>query len=248
MAFRSLFFDKAVLSGCGKLSHPEIGDVHYTVRTNARRVIARWKGSGLHVTLPPSMSLSDVEAVLDRMKPKLIKMRPQERLYEAGHTFDFGDFRVQVCSGGEFRRGCAIISRAARDFEIRLGSDEDFYSQAASMAISEAMKKIARYLAPVILLPRAGELASALGCSPRRWSVSSGRRVLGRCNTRGEIAISSVVVFLPQDLRDYIVCHELAHLSEMNHSAAFHAVCNRYCGGREAEFVRRLRSFKFPLV
>ncbi len=34
----------------------------------------------------------------------------------------------------------------------------------------------------------------------------------------------------------------------MNHSAAFHELCNAYCDGREAELQRRLRAWRFPLL
>jgi predicted metal-dependent hydrolase len=35
-------------------------------------------------------------------------------------------------------------------------------------------------------------------------------------------------------LVDYVVCHELAHLRHMNHSAAFWAEVARMCPGHEA--------------
>ena len=52
---------------------------------------------------------------------------------------------------------------------------------------------------------------------------------------------------MPADLRRFVVCHELAHLSEMNHSAAFHRLCDSYLGGREAELNRAVKAFRFPV-
>jgi hypothetical protein len=56
-----------------------------------------------------------------------------------------------------------------------------------------------------------------------------------------------MLVFLQQELRDYIVWHELAHLTHMNHSADFHALCNSYCGGREKDMREKLRLVRWPL-
>ncbi|MDE5555389.1 MAG: M48 family metallopeptidase, partial [Muribaculaceae bacterium] len=113
--------------------------------------------------------------------------------------------------------------------------------------IARMMKSIARYLAPAVLLPRAADLADSVGVRPAEWRLTSGRKTLGRCDSRRVISLSVVLVFMPQELRDYVVYHELAHLTEMNHSPKFHALCDRYCNGREAELERRLKQFRFPL-
>ena len=79
------------------------------------------------------------------------------------------------------------------------------------------------------------------------WNVRRIKRALGKCSSKGIISLSPLLIFLPPDLVDFVIYHELAHLSEMNHSQAFHEICNRYCGGREAEYESRLRSFRFPV-
>ena len=55
-------------------------------------------------------------------------------------------------------------------------------------------------------------------------------------------------MLLPAELRDYVICHELAHLSEMNHSPEFHRILNGYLGGREAELVAALKAYKWPVL
>jgi hypothetical protein len=55
-------------------------------------------------------------------------------------------------------------------------------------------------------------------------------------------------VFLPQELRDLIILHELAHLSEMNHSPRFHALLDTYLDGREALLRNLLRNYAWPIL
>lgn len=57
-----------------------------------------------------------------------------------------------------------------------------------------------------------------------------------------------MLVFLPLELSDYVIYHELAHLTEMNHSPRFHALLDSYLGGREAELVRKLKGFVWPVL
>ena len=73
-------------------------------------------------------------------------------------------------------------------------------------------------------------------------------RKLGHCTTKPVIQLSRNLMFLPEPLVRYIICHELAHLTHMNHSPQFHALCNQYCNGKEKELERQLRQFHFPIL
>ncbi len=54
-------------------------------------------------------------------------------------------------------------------------------------------------------------------------------------------------MMLPPDLIRYVICHELAHLTQFNHSPAFHELLNKMLDGREVELKRQIDAFPWPI-
>ncbi len=67
-----------------------------------------------------------------------------------------------------------------------------------------------------------------------RWVTNQGKR-WGSCTAHtGEIRLSHRLRLVPEWVLDATIVHELAHLLHPDHSAAFHAVANRYPRQRDA--------------
>lgn len=75
-----------------------------------------------------------------------------------------------------------------------------------------------------IILPKAFEMAQAISRTPCRVTVKDTRSRWGSCSSRGDLAFSWRLVLAPGWILDYVVAHEVAHLAELNHSAAFWTV------------------------
>ena len=233
------------------LHHNELGDIIVTFKSNARSFIARWSSNVLTVTVPAMASDADVQSALNRLMPKILAAKSRDtqfvKYYENQEIKLDGLLIVIVRQ--HLRRDSILIKQNSIELvTIAVGDELDFDNIKTSQFISKALKRIARKNAARILLPRARQLAETLHCNPSTWEISAGSRILGQCNSARCIKLSYMLIFLPQDLRDYIICHELAHLTEFNHSPRFHEICNSYLGGKEKELIKKLKTYHWPLI
>lgn len=229
----------------GELQHETLGRVTVNIRHNSRHISARWKNGIVNINIPYGAKEIDLHRILDDLTPRLIASRPDISFYDGQKlSFPLVEFAIRQQSFAPSKiLGTASIPVSS----VEVGSDWDFENDQTTRAVSDMLCKIARKIAPQALLPRAREIAAEIGRHPTGWTISTGHRILGQCTERGIISLSYVLIFLPDDLRDYVICHELAHLSELNHSPQFHALLNSYLNGREAELANRLHSYRWPV-
>jgi len=67
-------------------------------------------------------------------------------------------------------------------------------------------------------------LATKLGVATPPLTLSNAKSRWGSCNSRGEVRLNWRLLQAPPHIINYVICHELAHLKQMNHSAKFWAV------------------------
>ncbi len=95
------------------------------------------------------------------------------------------------------------------------------------------------------------EFSAQLGKGIRRISLRDTRSRWGSCSGHGNLMFSWRLIMAPPDVLDYVAAHEVAHLVEMNHSAAFWAVVSDIYPDHQAprQWLRqngaRLHSYRF---
>lgn len=232
----------------GYLSHPELGPVKVTFRANSRSITARWRNDEVCLSVPVTATVESIRRALDSMAPRLLVKRPACASLAIGSRLEMPGLVIEVRRGTRFPdRVTAQPRRPLTVVEVgeRVAAD----AGGVTKSLRGILPKIAARLAPEMLLPRLRELADRhlpAGKTVASAGTFNGRRLLGRCYRDGRIELSCQLIFMPLELRDYVMRHELAHLSHHDHSPAFHDLCNRYCGGRERELEKMLRAFAWP--
>jgi predicted metal-dependent hydrolase len=77
-----------------------------------------------------------------------------------------------------------------------------------------------------------------------RIAIKDTSSLWGSCSRKGNLNFSYKLIFLPEELQEYVVVHELCHLAEPNHSRTFWALVEK----AQPEYVRLRRELRRYLL
>lgn len=91
-------------------------------------------------------------------------------------------------------------------------------------ALLPVLLQIARALLPDYV----ARLAGKVGVSSPTVCIRDQRTLWGSCTSGKSLSLNWRLLLLPPPLQDYIIYHELAHLTHMDHSGRFHKLLHAY--------------------
>lgn len=102
-------------------------------------------------------------------------------------------------------------------------NDECFYlpPDLAGEQIKNTCIQIYKMLGKQVLTAKTGKFSQLMGVDSLAVKINSAKTRWGSCSSRKNINYSWRLVMAPDEVIDYVVVHELAHLREMNHSDRF---------------------------
>ena len=95
-----------------------------------------------------------------------------------------------------------------------------------------------------VLVGRLRELAGIHHFDYKKVSIKNQKTKWGSCSSKNRINLNINLVRLPDQLRDYVILHELVHTRIKNHSSQFWAELDKTLGGGARELARKLRKYR----
>ena len=228
----------------------EFGKVVVTFRRGMKNVRCRWRGNRLYMSAPYGME-KQLEGLVDADRDKIRALNHQKITFHDGQVIPCFHTTLTISTDAKLTTNCVAHGIDPADgvsLYMRVPADLDLENDAATRALSKVISLLFGRIAHRYLIPYAQSEAARLGLKPRGFEIGKGTVKLGHCTRGGMIQLSRHLMLLPEPLVQYVVCHELAHLTHMDHSPAFHALLDSYLNGRSAELARQIAHFPRPIL
>ena len=132
-----------------------------------------------------------------------------DRTFEAGERFPFlGEDRELVI---ETRQKHEVDEESIR---LRMSAVEQ-------SSVKQVLENFYRSRAREYLTERTDHYAERMAVEYEKLELRNQRTRWGSCSTGGTISLNWRLIMAPPDVVDYIVAHELAHLTEQHHGREF---------------------------
>ncbi|MHC1790373.1 M48 family metallopeptidase [Solidesulfovibrio sp.] len=120
--------------------------------------------------------------------------------------------------------GCTLLVRGPGQVAVTGAVDDP-------AAVAAALAAFCRDRAGELLHPALAAVSRESGLAYTGLTVRAQRTRWGSCTAKGRISLNFTLAFLPWELCRLVLCHELCHTVELNHSSRFWNLLERHVPG-----------------
>lgn len=196
--------------------------IEYTLMRTKRKTIAIHitKNATLEVRAPLKMPKADIDRFVMSKKEwidKHLALMEDRICNKAEFALNYND--TVTMQGKEYPITSRTGNRAGFDGECFF-----FPPDLNSSEIKRLLIQVYRLVAKRLLTNKVIDYSNQMGVMPIAVKVNSAKTRWGSCSGKNSINFSWRLVLADDDVIDYVVVHELAHIVEHNHSDRFWGV------------------------
>jgi predicted metal-dependent hydrolase len=196
----------------------------YTLIRSRRRTAAiHIKDGCVEVRAPMKMPKRDIDKFVSSKEKWIIEhLARSQSIVARRETFSLSYGDTVTFRGTEYPLTAKDGTRAGFDGE-RFYLPPDFTPEQVKSVVVQTYRRLAQQLLP----KRVEHYAKLMNASPIAVRINGAKTRWGSCSAKKSLNFSWRLVMADDAVIDYVVIHELAHITEMNHSARFWAVVAR---------------------
>jgi len=191
------------------------GEIEYTlIQTNRRDILIQALEGGLtKIYAPKHARLSDIDAVVRENAEKIVAMKEalRQEPMKNGDTVRIEGVPRIVC----IAQGPASVRLTGDSFIITAPDPEN------SEAVRAQARTFLSEMALARIRSRIGYYQPLIGGEFGRVTIRAQRSRWGSCSSKHNLNFNWRLILAPPQCLDYVVIHELCHLTEFNHSPRF---------------------------
>lgn len=203
--------------------------IPYRVRRSgrARRLRIVVRPGGVEVVAPGRARDADIAAFVEQSRTWIAnKVAALRRTLEAHPGSPaLGDGARILLRGQPARVTVAIRGvprpRVSLDGDVRVDLPVRDAGRDAELAIEQALTRWLKTQARADAASYVERHGPVHGLLPSSLRIKAQRSLWGSCSARGAISLNWRLIFAPSPVFEYVVVHELCHLRERHHQAAF---------------------------
>jgi len=190
----------------------------YTLTRSKRKTLAIYiRNGGVDVRAPLRMPMREIDRFVVS-KEKWIRdnlaSKNEQAEKRSSFTLDYGDmilYRGKLCPIAQKAGNRAVFDHETFYLPQGLPVDE----------IKASCIRLYRVLAKRVIAERVQNYADKLSVKPATVKINSAKTRWGSCSAKKSLNFSWRLIMADDDVIDYVVVHELAHIIELNHSKRF---------------------------
>ncbi|MCL2752017.1 MAG: M48 family metallopeptidase [Firmicutes bacterium] len=196
--------------------------IQYTLVRSRRKTAAIHitKDAAVEVRTPLKMPQADIDRFISSKEKWIVQHLAEiERRNDQKSAFalHYGD--TVALRGGEYPIRAQDGNRAGFDglcFYMPPGLTPD--------GVKRAVIRIYKAVAKHVITDKVNEYATRMAVVPAAVRITSAKTRWGSCSGKNNISFSWRLVMADDSVIDYVVVHELAHITQHNHSPRFWAI------------------------
>lgn len=213
-----------------------VGQVAVRISARAKRIKLGVKTDGSVLLVLPAQSKSNNAEIKKFITDHIDWIQKQQAKYASRfsqtiftpdtkfHTFSH---RLNIIVSDSVKTGEAAIF--ANEMKIVIPSHLEMTSERVQNFIRQVIEEAMRKEGKAYLPKLTKELAAKHGLKCNQITIKKVKTRWGSCSSQKNINFNLHLMRLPEELRRYVVLHELAHTVEMNHSSKFWALLESIC-------------------